>query len=74
VKHTTGCTDDDSNPNSIITYDCPRSGAHTVITVTGTNFGPQHASILVGGVIAAPVVLADHGKAGKSLFPLYHAK
>jgi hypothetical protein len=64
VKHTSGCTDDHSNPNSIITYDCPRSGSAAIITVTGNNFGPDACSILVGGVIATPVKLADHGNAG----------
>eukprot|EP00953_Heterococcus_sp_UTEX-ZZ885_P030846 16257-Heterococcus_DN1.PRE.3 len=61
VLATTGCNDD---IDGLSTKDCPRHSNHTIITVTGTNFGPQHGTILIGGVIAEQVKLSDYGKAG----------
>jgi hypothetical protein len=58
---TTGCTDDNGTSQ---TYGCPRQGNSTIITVTGTNFGPQHATIMIGGVVAEQVDPSAHGKNG----------
>jgi hypothetical protein len=61
VLATTGCTDDVSTSQ---TYDCPRNSDITIITVTGSNFGPQHATIMIGGVVAEQVDLSTYGLNG----------
>lgn len=47
VEAVSGCDDD-----GLTTVNCPRDGNGTYITVTGTNFGPSAAQVLVGGVLA----------------------
>jgi hypothetical protein len=64
VTATKGCVDD-AFTNGHSTSDCPRQSNNTVITVIGMNFGPQHAAIMIGGIVAQPVNLNDFGNAGR---------
>jgi hypothetical protein len=62
VTSVSGCTNSSSGSGGgFSTIDCPRDGSSTVITVTGTNFGPINAKIMIGGVTAEPVSLSDYG-------------
>jgi hypothetical protein len=49
VTSVSGCANSSSSGGGFSTVDCPRDGSSTVITVTGRNFGPTNAKIMIGG-------------------------
>jgi hypothetical protein len=62
VQTISGCTDAGDGS----TFDCPRNAtsSRTLLTVTGTNFGPDLVTVMVGGVTAEPSSLDDNNLAG----------
>ena len=58
-----GCDDSEDLPDPNGTSACSRDGLDEV-TVSGNNFGPDQASVLVGGVKAVFISLSDRGLSG----------
>ena len=45
---------------------CPRQDNSVIVTVRGHSFGPQHASVMIGGELATQVDLASNGFTGET--------
>ena len=58
-----GCDDSEALPHSDGTSACSRDGLDEV-TVSGNNFGPDQAIVLIGGVKAVVIPLSSRGLSG----------